>query len=32
MFSGGVAEYVYEREMREFGDMGPLLGRALRRR
>jgi len=25
MFSGGVAEYVYEREMREFGDMGPLL-------
>jgi ethanolamine utilization protein EutA (predicted chaperonin) len=32
MFSGGVAEYVYERETREFGDMGPLLGRALRRK
>jgi len=24
-----VAEYVYQRETREFGDMGPLLGRAL---
>src|SRR5438034_5916560 len=32
MFSGGVAEYVYQRETREFGDMGPLLGRALRRK
>jgi len=32
MFSGGVAEYVYERETREFGDMGPLFGRALRRK
>src|SRR5258706_250673 len=32
MFSGGVAEYVYQREMREFGDMGPLFGRALRRK
>jgi len=32
MFSGGVAEYVYERETRDFGDMGRLLGTALRRR
>lgn len=32
MFSGGVAEYVYGREQREFGDLGPLLGRALRQR
>ncbi len=32
MFSGGVAEYVYERETRDFGDMGMRLGRALRRR
>ena len=32
MFSGGVAEYVYQRETREFGDMGPLFGRALRRK
>lgn len=32
MFSGGVAEYVYGREEREFGDLGALLGRALRRR
>jgi ethanolamine utilization protein EutA len=32
MFSGGVAEYVYARETRDFGDMGQLLGRALRRR
>ena len=32
MFSGGVAEYVYERETRDFGDMGRLLGQALRRR
>src|SRR5262249_48264589 len=32
MFSGGVAEYVYERETRDFGDMGRLLGRALRRK
>src|SRR5713101_4009471 len=30
MFSGGVAEYVYRRETREFGDMGLLLGLALR--
>jgi ethanolamine utilization protein EutA len=32
MFSGGVAEYVYQREDRDFGDMGPRLGGALRRR
>jgi ethanolamine utilization protein EutA len=32
MFSGGVAEYVYGRENRDFGDMGLLLGGALRRR
>lgn len=29
VFSGGVAEYVYGREEREFGDLGPRLGRAL---
>jgi ethanolamine utilization protein EutA len=27
--SGGVSEYVYGREAREFGDLGPLLGAAL---
>ncbi len=32
MFSGGVAEYVYERETRDFGDMGRRLGAALRAR
>jgi ethanolamine utilization protein EutA len=32
MFSGGVAEYVYGRETRDFGDMGPRLGRAIRNR
>lgn len=32
MFSGGVAEYVYDREDAEFGDLGRPLGRALRRR
>jgi ethanolamine utilization protein EutA len=32
MVSGGVAEYVYGREERDFGDMGRRLGRALRRR
>jgi ethanolamine utilization protein EutA len=30
MFSGGVAEYVYRREARDFGDLGRLLGLALR--
>ena len=29
MFSGGVAEYVYGREQREFGDMGRRLGHAI---
>ena len=32
VFSGGVAEYVYGREPRDFGDLGRPLGRALRRR
>jgi ethanolamine utilization protein EutA len=32
MLSGGVAEYVYGRETRDFGDIGLRLGRALRRR
>ncbi|MEU3984391.1 ethanolamine ammonia-lyase reactivating factor EutA [Streptomyces sp. NPDC026672] len=32
MFSGGVAEYVYGREERDFGDLGRRLGHALRRR
>lgn len=32
MFSGGVAEYVYAREERDFGDMGKRLGTAIRRK
>jgi ethanolamine utilization protein EutA len=32
MFSGGVAEYVYGREERDFGDLGRRLGLAIRRR
>ena len=32
MFSGGVGEYVYGREPRDFGDLGKLFGRALRAR
>jgi ethanolamine utilization protein EutA len=32
MFSGGVAEYIYQRETRDFGDLGRLLGAALRRK
>ena len=32
MLSGGVGEYVYRREDRDFGDMGRRLGLALRRR
>ena len=32
MFSGGVAEYIYQRETRDFGDMGPRLGDAIRAR
>ena len=30
--SGGVAEYIYGREQREFGDLGRRLGQAIRRR
>lgn len=32
MFSGGVGEYVYGREVREFGDLGRRLGHAIRDR
>ncbi len=32
MFSGGVAEYIYGREARDFGDLGRRLGAALRTR
>jgi ethanolamine utilization protein EutA len=32
IFSGGVAEFVYEREERDFGDIGRELGQAIRRR
>jgi len=32
MFSGGVGEYVYGREERDFGDMGKLLGSAIAQR
>jgi ethanolamine utilization protein EutA len=32
MLSGGVGEYVYRREDRDFGDLGRRLGHALRRR
>ena len=32
VFSGGVAEYIYDRESRDFGDLGRRLGGALRRR
>lgn len=32
MFSGGVGEYVYGREPRDFGDLGQLFGHALRAR
>jgi ethanolamine utilization protein EutA len=32
MFSGGVGEYVYGREARDFGDLGRRLGRAIRAR
>jgi ethanolamine utilization protein EutA (predicted chaperonin) len=31
-FSGGVAEYVYRREDRDFGDLGPRLAEELQRR
>ncbi|HEY5900859.1 MAG TPA: ethanolamine ammonia-lyase reactivating factor EutA [Burkholderiales bacterium] len=32
MFSGGVGEYLYERETRDFGDLGRRLGLALQKR
>ena len=32
MFSGGVGEYVYRREDRDFGDLGRRLGHAIRHR
>jgi ethanolamine utilization protein EutA len=32
MFSGGVAEYIYGRESRDFGDLGRRFGAALRRK
>ena len=32
IFSGGVSEFVYGREHRDFGDLGQRLGNALRRR
>ena len=32
MFSGGVGEYVYGRESRDFGDLGKLFGQAIRAR
>ena len=32
VFSGGVAEFVYRREQREFGDLGKRLGNAIRRK
>ncbi len=32
VFSGGVAEYFYDREDRDFGDLGQRLGKILRRR
>jgi ethanolamine utilization protein EutA len=32
MFSGGVAEYIYGREQRDFGDLGRRLGLAVRKR
>lgn len=32
VFSGGVAEFVYQRESRDFGDLGRRLGQAIRKR
>jgi ethanolamine utilization protein EutA len=31
LFSGGVSEYIYDREAQAFGDLGPELGGAIRR-
>ncbi len=30
IYSGGTAEFIYERETKEFGDLGPWLGEAIR--
>ena len=30
VFSGGVSEFIYNREQRSFGDLGPILGRKVR--
>ena len=32
VFSGGVSEYIYGRETRDYGDLGPLLAQKLRER
>ena len=32
LFSGGVSEYIYGREVTEYDDLGPLLGSAVRKR
>ena len=32
VFSGGVSEFIYDREKRDFGDLGIRLGRAIRQR
>ncbi len=31
LFSGGVAEYIYGRDDRDYGDLGPFLGQALQK-
>lgn len=31
-FSGGVSEYIYEADNQDYGDLGPMLGAAVRRR
>lgn len=31
-FSGGVSEYIYGRETKAFGDLGPLIGAAIKKR
>lgn len=32
IFSGGVSEYIYERETTDYGDLGPWLGKAVRKK
>ncbi|MFC2072113.1 ethanolamine ammonia-lyase reactivating factor EutA [Chloroflexota bacterium] len=32
LFSGGVSEYIYGREVQDYGDLGPLLAEALQKR